>query len=277
MGKQQAIGIIDSGVGGLTVAREVIRQLPREQIVYFGDNARCPYGSRSVEEIRMFTNQMVQFVQCYPIKALVIACNTAAAVVLEEVREQTAVPVIGVIEPGARAAISASRMGRIGIIGTETTIRVGAYQRVLHRLKPDLYTVGMACPSFVPLVESGMYHAPEARRIVEETIAPLVHEELDTLILGCTHYPLLAPLIEQVIGGEVTLISSAEETARELSALLSLHDLHAEDTTEKPKHRFFTSGDEQIFRQIGEEWLGFAIDVEAKSLEEIVPAASSNW
>ncbi|UFJ39096.1 glutamate racemase [Brevibacillus humidisoli] len=269
MSKPQAIGIIDSGVGGLTVAREVIRQLPREQIIYFGDNARCPYGSRPADEIRMFTNQMVQFVLQYPVKALVIACNTAAAVVLEEVRSRTAVPVIGVIEPGARAAISASKTGRIGIIGTEMTVRAGAYERVLQRLKPDLYTMGMACPPFVTLVESGRYHTPEARQIVEQVIAPLTHEELDTLILGCTHYPLLAPLIEQAIGSDVTLISSAEETARELSALLSLHQLYADQGQSRVRHQFYTSGDAHLFRQIGEEWMGFEIDVETKSLDTI--------
>ncbi len=271
MKEPTAIGIIDSGVGGLTVAREVIRQLPQERIVYFGDNARCPYGPRPVDEIRQFTNQMIQFLFQFPIKALVIACNTASAVVLEEVRERIDLPVLGVIRPGARAAISATRSGRIGIIGTEATIRSGAYERALRQINPDLYVVGLACPPFVPLVEQRMQHTPEARAIVRETLAPLCHEELDTLILGCTHYPLLTSLIQEAMGDEITLISSAEETARELSTLLSLKDLHADPHQRlAPIHQFFTSGDADVFRQIGEEWLGLELNVQHRSPEALL-------
>lgn len=268
MDNRKAIGIIDSGVGGLTVAREVIRQLPREQIVYFGDNARCPYGPRSSEEIRLFTKQMIQFVSQFHLKALVIACNTAAAVVLEEIKAQATLPIIGVIEPGARAAIMASRTGRIGIIGTETTIRTGAYERALNRINPDLYSVSLACPDFVPLVENQLIHTPKARAIVAETLKPLCYEELDTLILGCTHYPLLAPLISEVMGEGISIISSAEETARELSAILSMRNLHNPSLTGL-HHRFFTSGHAPVFREISEEWLGFEIEVTSQTLEEI--------
>jgi len=270
MSLKQAIGIIDSGVGGLTVAKEVMRQLPKEKIIYFGDNARCPYGPRSAEQIRTFTNQMIQFLFQYDMKALVIACNTAAAVVLEEVRERAGIPVLGVIEPGARAAISVTRTGRIGIIGTETTIRTGAYTRALQRINPHLYVSSLKCPDFVPLVENQLVHTNEARRIVFDTLEPLRHEELDTLILGCTHYPLLAPLIQEVFGDTITLISSAEETARELSALLSLRDQHTTNGfPEECDHQFFTSGDPDVFRAIGEEWLDVEIDVSNRSLEEI--------
>jgi glutamate racemase len=272
MNEQKAVAIIDSGVGGLTVAREVMRQLPRERILYFGDNARCPYGSRPPEEIRAFSLQMIQFLFQYPVKALVIACNTAAAVVLDEVKEFTAVPVLGVIEPGARAAISVSRTGRIGIIGTETTIRTAAYERALRRINPNLYVVGLACPKFVPLVENRLLHTQEAERIVAETLAPLKYEELDTLILGCTHYPLLAPLIQKALGDEITLISSAEETARELSALFSIGDMHASELLDWPEHKFFTSGEENVFRQIGEEWLGCHVNVEHRDLNRVFHA-----
>lgn len=268
MDNRKAIGVIDSGVGGLTVAREVIRQLPREQIVYFGDNARCPYGPRTPEEIRSFTNQMIQFVSQFQLKALVIACNTATAVVLEEAKAQAPLPVVGVIEPGARAAIMASRTGRIGIIGTETTIRTGAYERALYRINPNLYVVGLACPDFVPLVENQLLNTPEARKIVRETLTPLCYEELDTLILGCTHYPLLAPLIQEVMGDNISIISSAEETARELSTILSMRNLH-ENSISSCNHRFFTSGDAEVFRQIGEEWLGFEVEVTHQVLEEM--------
>ncbi|MFM1655330.1 glutamate racemase [Brevibacillus sp. B_LB10_24] len=268
--ERRAIGIIDSGVGGLTVVREVMRQLPREEIIYFGDNARCPYGSRTAEEIRTFTNQMIQFLLQYPMKALVIACNTATAVVLDKVREQLDLPVIGVIEPGVRAAISASVTGRIGIIGTETTIRTGAYQRALKRVQPDLYTVGLACPPFVPLVEHRLQETDEAQKIVAETLAPMQAEDVDTLILGCTHYPLLAPLIQQVMGSHITLINSAEETAKELGVLLSVQGILAPDEElNVPKHRFFTSGEEGIFRQIGENWLGRPLELERRELEPL--------
>jgi len=261
MNEQSAIAIIDSGVGGLTVAREVMRQLPREKIIYFGDNARCPYGSRSPDEIRQFSNEMIQYVFRFPVKALVIACNTAAAVVLEEAKNRLDVPVLGVIEPGARAAISASRNGRIGVIGTEMTIRTAAYERALRRINPQLYVVGKACPAFVPLVEQQQLHTEEAAETVRLTLSALCQEQLDTLILGCTHYPLLAPLIQRALGEEISLISSAEETARELSALLSMRELHAPQYHDWPRHQFFTSGDEQVFREIGEAWLDCPLDV----------------
>jgi glutamate racemase len=263
MNRQQAIGIIDSGVGGLTVAREIFRLLPKEKLVYVGDNERCPYGSRSADEIRLFTYQMIRFLGNFSIKALVIACNTAAAVVLEELISQSELPIIGVIEPGARAAIMSSRSGRIGIIGTETTIRTEAYVRALRRINPELYFTSLACPAFVPLVEKQLLETGEAPRIVVESLEPLKQEGIDTLILGCTHYPLLAPLIQNALGNDITLINSGEETARGLFALLSLHDLHADPkTVEAPVHRFFTSGDPKVFKEIGEQWLGMKLHVD---------------
>lgn len=270
MRMNQSIGILDSGVGGLTVAKEIIRQLPRERIIYFGDNARCPYGPRSAEEIATFTNQMIHFLFQFELKALVIACNTAAAVVLEEVRERAGIPVLGVIEPGARAAISVSRAGRIGVIGTETTIRTEAYQRALRRINPYIYVSSLPCPPFVPLVEKRLHHSEEARMIIRDTLEPLRHEELDTLILGCTHYPLLAPLIEEVFEGNITLISSAEETARELSALLALKDaLTPADQWDFPTHRFYTSGEPEVFSATGEEWLATEVEVLHHSLDGV--------
>jgi len=269
MSEQQAIAIIDSGVGGLTVVKEVMRQLPEERILYFGDNARCPYGSKTPDEIRAYTYQMIEFVLNYPLKALVIACNTATAVVLEEIRQQLPLPVIGVIEPGARAAMLASKTGRIGVIGTETTIRSRAYEHALFRLHPDLYVVGLACPSFVPLVESRLQHTGEAREAVEQSLGRLRQEELDTLILGCTHYPLLAPVIQDVLGPDIRLISSAEETARELSRRLE-HGKDQENTADAaiPAHLFVTSGDPEKFRLIAEEWLGCSLQIERRNLEK---------
>lgn len=262
MNRQQAIGIIDSGVGGLTVAREIFQQLPNEKLVYVGDNARCPYGSRSADEIRSFTYQMIQFLEQFSIKALVVACNTATAVVLEELIGESDLPIIGVIDPGARAAIASTRSGRIGIIGTETTVRSQAYVRALRRINPDLYFTSLACPAFVPLVEGQLLETEEAHRIVEESLVPLKREGIDTLILGCTHYPLLAPLIQDALGNDITLINSGEETAMGLSGLLTLHDLHAAPSAESAQHRFFTSGDPQVFKEIGEQWLGMQLHVE---------------
>lgn len=264
MGKEQVVAVIDSGVGGLTVAKEVMRQLPGQPILYVGDNARCPYGSKSPEEIRAYSFQMIDFVSHSLLKALVIACNTATAVVLEEARRYLPVPVIGVIEPGARAAVKASKNGRIGVIGTETTIRTQAYTRSLLQIQPDLHIVGLACPAFVPLVEQHKAHTEEARRVVRETLAPLLREKLDTLILGCTHYPLLAPVIQEIVGDEVRLISSAEETARELAAHLSPED---EEQSAHPEHLFVTSGDAGMFREIAEEWLDRRVKVEHHALE----------
>ncbi|QQE73340.1 glutamate racemase [Brevibacillus composti] len=265
MNNMEPIAIIDSGVGGLTVAREVMRKLPLAPILYFGDNARCPYGSKPPEEIRACTFQMIEFVSAFPLQALVIACNTATAVVLEEAKNVLPYPVIGVIEPGARAALAATKNGRIGVIGTETTIRTGAYEAAIKRLSPAADVVGLACPAFVPLVERNGQHAEQARQEVSRTLSVLRDCQLDTLILGCTHYPLLAPLIQEAMGAEVQLISSAEETASELAGLIGSSPLAGEQTS--PRHRFFTSGDAEHFQQIAEEWLGASIRVETQSLE----------
>ncbi|MGE5702996.1 MAG: glutamate racemase [Clostridia bacterium] len=263
MNRQQAIGIIDSGVGGLTVAREIMRQLPNEKLVYVGDNARCPYGSRSADEIRLFTYQMIRFLERFSIKALVVACNTAAAVVLEELCDRSELPIIGVIEPGARAAIKGTRSGKVGIIGTETTVRTQAYVRALRRINPELSVTSLACPAFVPLVEKQLLETAEASAVVAETLQPLKQEGIDTLILGCTHYPLLAPLIQDALGNDITLINSGEETARELNDLLTLHDLHASPVSgETVEHRFFTSGDPDVFQSIGGQWLNMKLHVE---------------
>lgn len=268
MSRERAIAVIDSGVGGLTVAKEVMRQLPEERIIYVGDNARCPYGSKSPEEIREYSFQMIDFVKNTPLKALVIACNTATAVVLEEAKAYLPLPVIGVIEPGARAAVAATRTGHVGVIGTEMTIRTKAYERELLRVQPNLTVSGLACPAFVPLVENHKADSEEARRVVRDTLAPLVSQELDTLILGCTHYPLLAPLIQEVMGEKVTLISSAEETARELAQRIAAGErAPAAAPFAAPQHLFVTSGDADRFRSIAEEWLNCEVRVQQHTLE----------
>ncbi|WCK53685.1 glutamate racemase [Aneurinibacillus sp. Ricciae_BoGa-3] len=265
---KQGIGIIDSGVGGLTVAKEVIRQLPREDIVYFGDTARCPYGPRPYQEIREFSLQMIDFLLLKSIKALVIGCNTAAAVVLAEVSEKLEIPVVGVIDPGARTALKETKTGKIAVIGTKGTIASGAYEKALKRLNPKANVVSLACPTLVPLVESGRSHDPGGAEIVREALAPLAGEEFDTLILGCTHYPLISHFIQETVGPDVRLISSAEEAARELSVVLAYRNLLANggdvvDTT----HHFYTSGDRELFSEIAQQWLGVEVAAERVSLE----------
>ncbi|MBN2910229.1 glutamate racemase [Polycladomyces sp. WAk] len=273
----RAIGILDSGVGGLTVVKEVFRQLPRETVVYFGDTRRCPYGPRSTEEVRQFTLEIVRFLMRFPLKALVIACNTATAAALELIREQVDIPVLGVIEPGARAAIKASKNGRIGVIGTQGTIQSAAYEKTLRRIHPNLFVVSHACPALVPLVESGVGPTEQAYRIVETSLAPMKGQDVDSLILGCTHYPLIADLIGKVMGEQVILISSAEETARELSVVLNHKRLLAE--REQPagqvSHQFFTSGEPEGFRRIAERWLGMSITVEQAELEPVATTGVS--
>ena len=183
---KQPIGVIDSGVGGLTVAREIIRQLPNERIIYLGDTARCPYGPRSSKEVKKFTWEMTSFLLKKKIKMLVIACNTATAAVLEEIQKELSIPVLGVIYPGARAAIKKTKNYRVGIIGTEGTVKSGAYEKALKALNSRLFVKSHACPKFVPLVESGEYSGAVAQKIIEESLRPLLDQNLDTLILGYT-------------------------------------------------------------------------------------------
>jgi len=251
-----SIGMMDSGVGGLTVAKAVMRQLPHEPLIYFGDTARCPYGPRPPEEVRRYAWEVIHFLQEFSLKMLVIACNTVTATMLTEVRKTLPIPVIGVITPGVRAALRQTKTGRIGVIGTQGTISSGAYEQQLLRLNPNLHVASLACPSFVPLVEEGRYRAPEAEDIVRETLRPLMEEQLDTLILGCTHYPLLAPIIQKVMGEGVTLISSAEETAKEVDSYLRTYRLLHPSTLGPAPRQIYVSGDPEQFRRIASDWFG---------------------
>ncbi|WP_438447925.1 glutamate racemase [Gorillibacterium sp. sgz5001074] len=257
---QQAIAVLDSGVGGLTVAGEIMRQLPKEQILYFGDTARAPYGPRSTSEVLHFTKQIVDFLLLHRPKMIVLACNTATAAALEPIRSSVTIPVIGVIEPGARAAIKHTRSRTVGVIGTEGTIKSGAYVKALEDISPGIRVTGLACPAFVPLVEQGLYRTDSARRIVRESLAPLAGEQLDCLILGCTHYPFLSGFMSEAMGPRVKLINSADETAREISAVLYAGSMQ-NPSSEPPEHRFFCSGDPVLFGRIAEAWLRRPIDV----------------
>lgn len=252
---EQAIAILDSGVGGLTVAKEVMRQLPREKIIYFGDSARAPYGPRSPQEVAMFTEQIVDYLTQFNPKMIVIACNTATAAALNVIKAKVDIPVIGVIHPGARAAISATTSGKIGVIGTVGTIHSDAYTAVLKEINPAIEVYSQACPALVPLVEKGLSDSNEALKVVEDSLVQMQQYPIDCLILGCTHYPFLKSKIKQVMGTKVTLISSADETAREISTVL--HQKGQLATGNKiPVHQFFCSGDEVLFQKIACSWLG---------------------
>jgi len=251
---QQAIAVLDSGVGGLTVLKEIMRQLPRESILYFGDTARAPYGPRPAEEVVQFTCEIVDYLQQFRPKMIVIACNTATAVALQVVQDRVDVPVVGVIRPGARAAVGRSKSGVIGVIGTEGTIGSGAYEKALHQLSPRLQVISIACPAFVPLVEAGNFHSEHTREIVAAALSPFQSEQMDCLILGCTHYPFLADAISDVIGPKVSLINSAEETAREISAILQ-NRRELAGSEEIPMLQLLCSGKTEPFQTIAYEWL----------------------
>lgn len=248
---EQAIGVIDSGVGGLTVAHELIRQLPKESLIYLGDTARCPYGPRSENEVRKFTWEMVEFLLKKNIKMLVIACNTATAFTLSELQDELSIPVIGVIQPGARAAIKSTKNNRVGVIGTDGTIRSQAYTKALKNINAQIHVNALSCPLFVPMIEQGILSGVQAKEVVKETLHTLkINNQMDTLILGCTHYPLIKDTIQEIMGEDVTIISSSEETARETSTILDVHQLLVKKDHMPSRHQFYTTGQLDIFVKI---------------------------
>lgn len=246
----RAIGVIDSGVGGLTVANELMRQIPKEKLIYLGDTKRCPYGSRTKKEIQQFTWEMVSFLLKKNIKMLVVACNTATAYTLKSLQETLDIPVIGVIQPGARTAIKTTKNHHIAIIGTEGTIRSGAYPNALSMIDNNIKITAFACPELVPLVEQGTNEGDLAEKVVRESLIPLSTDpQIDTLILGCTHYPLLTETIQKAIGQNVTIISSGEETAREVSTILAVHGIFNKESR-RLNHSFYTTGDLEMFTNL---------------------------
>jgi glutamate racemase len=260
------VGVFDSGIGGLTVAHEVIRQLPHESVIYFGDTARVPYGPKSPDTVRRYSREIAEFLQGEGVKSIVIACNTATAHALDMLRGEFDMPVIGVVEPGARAAVSATRRGHIGVIGTVGTIKSGAYERAIRALDPRVRVTARACPLFVPLVEEGWTEHAATRLIAEEYLAPLIEEDIDSLVLGCTHYPLLKPLLASVLGPDVRLIDSAEETAAETARTLATEHLAAPQSAD-PKYRFVASDGALQFLQLGQRFLGDTMEgVEIRTL-----------
>lgn len=261
------IGVFDSGVGGLTVAREIMRQIPNERIVYFGDTARVPYGSKSKDTIIRYSRQIIRFLQSEGVKAIVIACNTASAFAIDTVQKEFPMPIIGVIEPGAKVAVDTTKNGRIGIIGTEGTINSGMYASFIKKQNPDTEVIAKACPLFVPLVEEGMLDDTITDQVAERYLSSLKKEDIDTLIMGCTHYPLLSKTIGRVIGKDVNLVNPAYETAIELKELLEREKLANVCDVDSPTqmYRFYVSDAAEKFKDFANSILPFDI----KTTEQI--------
>ena len=253
------IGVFDSGIGGLTVARELMRQLPAESIIYFGDTARVPYGPKSPDTVRRYSREIAGYLRERGVKALVVACNTATAHALTTLQAEEPIPVIGVVEPGARAAVAATRGGRIGVIGTVGTIRSTAYERAIRALRPDAQIIARPCPLFVPLVEEGWLEHEATRLVADEYLSEFANAQVDTLVLGCTHYPLLKPLIAEVLGPDVALIDSAEQTAAETRRVLEARGLLAPSGGTAVR-RYVASDAPDQFLRMAERFLGAPID-----------------
>ncbi len=251
--EKRGIGVFDSGLGGLTVVKEIMKLLPNEKIIYFGDTARVPYGSKSEVVITKYSLEITKFLKTKNIKILVVACNTATAMALEKIREIVDIPVVGVIEPGSRRAIKTSENGKIGIIGTAGTINSDSYKKAIQKSKKKINVIQKACPLFVPLIEEGMLNDFITDEIIKRYLNEF-KEKIDTLVLGCTHYPLIKKSIKKVLGSEIILIDSAEETAIEVREILYTKRLLRNDKSEKSE--FYVSDAPQKFTEIGEIFLG---------------------
>lgn len=259
------VGVFDSGVGGLTVAREIMRQTPGERIVYFGDTARLPYGNKSKETVIRYSGQIIRFLKTQDVKAIVIACNTASAHALEAVQKDSDIPIIGVINAGARTAVQATRNGKIGVIGTAGTIGSGIYTEVMTQMRPDIKVFGKACPLFVPLAEEGLLHDSVTDEIASRYLSTLKGKYIDTLVLGCTHYPLLRSTMSRVMGEEVTLVNPAYETAVELKALLKEQGLeyNSAEPSKGEKYQFYVS-------DLADQFTSFATAILPNEVKETI-------
>ena len=267
------IGIFDSGAGGLTVLHECLVTTPHEDFVYLGDGARCPYGPRPRDEIRRFSHEIAAYLEDFGVKLIVAACNSATAAALPELQERLAVPIVGVLAPEAHAAVQATRNRRIGVLATDATVASGRYEEAIHALDAGTHVVAIACPRLVPLIESA---APteEIDAAVREYARPLKEADVDTVILGCTHYPLIKPVFQRTLGRGTTLVFSAEETAREVAETLERKGI-ANDPTREGSVRFLTTGDPDEFRALGERFLQLPIgDVERVAIRDLELAAA---
>jgi glutamate racemase len=257
--RKSAIGIFDSGVGGLTVFRAVQRRLPAESLIYLGDTARIPYGVRSAATIERYALECATFVQSRGVKAIVIACNTASALAANYLRSKCSVPVIGVIRPGARRAVEQTNNGRIGVIATEATVASGAYERAIRALREGLEITSRACPLFVPLAEEGWLNHPVTFQVAEEYLSQLRQSGVDTLVLGCTHYPILRPVIERTLGDRLSYVDSGEAVAETLARLLEEQQL-SRDNDDQQSEEFYVTDSADRFRRVAELFLGRQLD-----------------
>lgn len=259
--QEAPIGVFDSGVGGLTVAREIMRQIPNEKIVYFGDTARVPYGSKSQDTITRYSGQIVRFLQTQKVKAIVVACNTASAYALDTIEKEIHIPMIGVVKPGAKVAAAATKNGKVGVIGTVGTINSQIYATYIKQINRNVNVIGKACPLFVPLVEEGLLKDPVTDEIAMRYLSELIDSDIDTLILGCTHYPLIRSTLGKIMGEKVTLVNPAYETAKELKELLEAEDLlnRKEIGLGENKYRFFVSDGAERFKQFANSILKYGI------------------
>lgn len=265
---RRPIGVFDSGLGGLTAVRELARIMPEEDLVYFGDTGRVPYGSRSKETIIHYAQQDVAFLNTFNPKAIVIACGTVSTTALDTLQRQSAIPIFGVVESAARAAARMTRNGRVGLIGTEASIRSGAYERALAALAPTVEITAEACPLFVPLVENGRYHPGDsvAETVVAEYLQPMKEQGVDTLMLGCTHYPLLRPIISEYMGEDVALVDVGEQCARWVADQLAARSMRT-DRTEKGSHRYFVSDSPAGFCKPASIFLGEDVTADVKQID----------
>lgn len=255
------IGVFDSGVGGLTVAREIMRQIPNEKIVYFGDTARVPYGSKSKETVTRYSEQIVRFLETFEVKTIVVACNTASAYALDTLEQETDIPVIGVVKPGAKTAAEVTKNGRIGVIATDATIGSQIYTKYIKELNKDVTIYGKACPLFCPLVEEGLLEDPVTDEIARRYLAELIDIDIDTLILGCTHYPLIRSTLGRIMGDKVSLVNPAYETAHELKEMLEQKGLLNEEKHQlgTNQYQFYVSDGAEKFKRFANSIIKYGI------------------
>jgi glutamate racemase len=273
MPDSRPIGVFDSGVGGLTVLHECLVTMPHEDFVYLGDHARLPYGPRSRDEVRRFAHEIGLYLERSGVKMVVVACNTATSVALPDLQSQLSIPVVSVIVPEAHAAVQATRNRRIGLLATQLTVESGRYESLVRTLDAGSTLTAVACPRLVPLIESGDTFSDEIVDAVREYAAPIKEAGCDTVIFGCTHYPLLRPVFQRSFGRGVTLVFSADETAREVAETLARKGFENE-TAREGRYRFLTTGDPALFRTLGERFLQLPLgDVEPVALAELEAAA----
>jgi len=256
MSSTAPIGAFDSGMGGMTVVKELMHQLPNEQIIYYGDTARVPYGDKSKETILTYARQIMQFLQAQGVKAIIVACNTVSAVALEDLKNEFDLPVIGVVKPGARAAAEATRNNRIGVIATRATINSGIYREFLCRTNPEIEVFQQACPLFVPLVEEGWIDNEITDMIIHKYLDEMTRNNIDSLVLGCTHYPLLRKRIQMAVGPDITLVNPAYESSKEFKYVLEENGLLNESDAPKAPHRFYVSDGAARFEEFSARILG---------------------